>query len=217
MASFWYRCGEMDHITTSCMAPENTTKVIQKLPFSRVSSAEPKVVSSVRKSSVHTPQPCGLPKGLVGPSMKANVKIEGQPRKTLLESDSRVTIILESWYSCFLSNVPIFPITNLAIWALSNSTVTTYTTHVAVELELHPNPKGAEETISVAVVCTGAKKPDPVPVIIRTNSKKLHALPNHCEEVQSNDEFCSLRICILSPEQPLSSYITPMDRIGHVK
>ncbi|XP_071374846.1 paraneoplastic antigen Ma1 homolog [Centroberyx affinis] len=163
---FCYRCGENGHIATHCMAPENTSKVIQKLlsalrkskeeKRAPKSSAEPKEVGSVRKGSVHTPQPGGLPEGLVGPSMMTNVKIEGQPCRVLCDSGSRVTIIFESWYSRFLSHVPILPLTNLAIWGLSDTNYP-YKGYVAVELGLPANSKGAEETVSVlALIC-----PDP--------------------------------------------------------
>ncbi len=85
---FCYRCGENGHIATHCTAPKNSAKVIQKLlsplrkskddKASSKSSAEPKEVGSVRNGSVYTLQPCNLPEGLIGPSMMAAVKIDGQ-------------------------------------------------------------------------------------------------------------------------------------------
>lgn len=143
---FCYWCGENGHIATYCVAPKNADKVIQQLRRAlgkskeekRTSkgSAESKVVGSVRKSSVHTPSLSGLPEGLVGPSMMANVTIEGQPCRALLDSGSRV--IFESWYSRYLPGVPILPLKDLAIWGLSDSTYP-YKGYVAVELGFPPD------------------------------------------------------------------------------
>lgn len=155
---FCYRCGGDGHIAIRCMAPENHSKVIQKLlsalrkskeeKGTHKSSAEDKEVVSIRKVSVDTSQLGGLPEGLVGPSQMTTLKIEGQPCRVLLDGGSRVTIIFESWYSQFLSHVPIFPLTNLAIWGLSNDNYP-YKGYVAVKLELPIKSKGVEEKVSV--------------------------------------------------------------------
>lgn len=109
---FCYRCGGDRHIATRCMAPENPSKVIQKLlgalrkckeeKETHKSPTEDKEVVSIRKGSVDTSQLGGLPEGLVGPSQMATVKFEGQPCRVLLDGGSRVTIIFESWYSQFI-------------------------------------------------------------------------------------------------------------------
>lgn len=224
---FCYRCGENGHIATHCSAPENTAKVIQRLlgalrknkeeKGTFKGSAESKEVGSVKKSSVHTSSHCGLPEGLVGPSMMASVTIEGQPCRALLDSGSRVTIIFESWYSRYLPNVPILPLTDLAIWGLSDSNYP-YKGYVAVELGLPPNPKGAGEAVSIlALVCPDPTSPDPVPAIIGTNTKKLRSLLTHCAEFEDNDEVHSLRIDTLSPEHLPSSSTLPRGVVGQVK
>lgn len=224
---FCYRCGENGHIATHCMAPENTAKVIQRLlgalrrskegKGATGGASEPTQVGSIRKSSVHTSSQGGLPEGLVGPSMMTDVTIEGQPCKALLDSGSRVTIIFESWYSRFIPNVPILPLKDLAIWGLSDSNYP-YKGYVAVEVGFPPNSKEAVETVTVlALVCPDPKSPDPVPVIIGTNSQKLHSLLRDCEEVGGKDEIHSLRINSLSSELPSSLISQQTGVVGHVK
>lgn len=149
--------------------------------------------------------------------MMANVTIEGQLCRALLDSGSRVTIIFESWYSCYLPNVPILPLTDLAIWGLSDSNYP-YKGYVAVELGLPPNSKGAEEAVSIlALVCPDPTSPDPVPAIIGTNTKKLRSLLTHCAEFEDNDEVHSLRIDTLTPEHLPSSSTLPLGVVGQVK
>ncbi|XP_029350188.1 uncharacterized protein LOC115036194 [Echeneis naucrates] len=223
---FCYRCGGDGHIATRCMAPENHSKVIQKLlsalrkskeeKGTPKGSAEAKEVVSIRKGSVDTSQLSGLPEGLVGPAQMTTVKIEGQPSRVLLDSGSRVTIIFESWYSQFLSHVPIQPLTNLAIWGLSNDNYP-YKGYVAVELELPLKSRGVEEKVSVlALICPDPQSPDPVPVIIGTNCKKLRALQKHCDEI---DQGCvhTLRINTLPTEKPPSSLTSSAGVVGQVK
>lgn len=92
--------------------------------------------------------------------MMADVKIEGQHCRHLLDSGSRVTILFESWYSCFLSDVPILPLTDLAIWGLSDFSYP-YTGYVAVELGLPANSKKVEETVTLlALICPDSPRPD---------------------------------------------------------
>lgn len=201
---FCYRCGENGHIATHCIAPDNTSKVIQRLlgalrkskedKGASKESTESKGIGSVKKSSVHTPSSSVLPEGLVGPSMMADVTIERQPCRALLDSGSRVTIIFESWYSRYIPNVPILPLADLAIWGLSDSTYP-YKGYVTVELGFPPSSEGAEEAVSIlALVCPDPKSPDPVPAIVGTNSRKLHSLLTHCGEFKGRDEVHSLRI-----------------------
>lgn len=69
----------------------------------------------------------------------------------------------------------------------------------------------------LALVCPDPKSPDPVPVIISTNSQKLHSLLKRCEELESSVEVHSLRITTLTSEQP-SPLCTPLrDVVGQVK
>lgn len=45
------------------------------------------------------------------------LKVNGQACDALVDSGSQVTIIFEAWYKQHLSDVPINPITRLAIWS----------------------------------------------------------------------------------------------------
>ncbi|XP_073318838.1 retrovirus-related Pol polyprotein from transposon 412 [Pagrus major] len=145
------------------------------------------------------------------------VKIEGQPCRVLLDSGSRVTIIFESWYSQFLSHVPILPLTNLAIWGLSNDNYP-YKGYVAVELELPIKSKEVDEEVSVlALICPDPPSPDSVPVIIGTNCKKLRSLQKHCDEIENQGQVHALRISTFPTGKPPSSCNPPMDVVGQVK
>lgn len=224
---FCYRCGENGHIATHCTAPENSAKVIQKLlsalrknkddKVSTKGSAEAKGVGSVRNGSVYTPQPEGLPEGLIGPSMTAEVKINSKPCRAILDSGSRVTIIFQSWHSQFLPSVPINPLKDLAIWGLSDSSYP-YTGYVAVELTVLHKSKGVEETIPIlALICPDPPSPDPVSVVIGTNTPKLRSLLTQCEELGSNDNVHSLRICTAPSKQQSPTCSPQPDVVGQVK
>lgn len=120
-SDFCYRCGEEGHFATKCRAPENYQKVIQKLIRAqrqlRASQREKgsstttgdTYDASVRRSEVDTQTSC-LPKGLIGPPSTACVKVDGKPCTALLDSGSRVTIIFDSWYTKYLSHVPLHPV-----------------------------------------------------------------------------------------------------------
>lgn len=136
--------------------------------------------------------------------------------RVLLDGGSRVTIIFESWYSQFLSHVPILPLTNLAIWGLSNDNYP-YKGYVAVKLELPIKSNGVEEKVSVlALICPDPQRPDPVPVITGTNCKKSHALQRHCDEIDQGHVH-ALRIKTLPTEKPPSFVASLMDVVGQVK
>lgn len=126
------------------------------------------------------------------------------------DSGFRVTIIFKSWYSHYLSHVPVQPVTNLATWGLSGSDYP-YKGYVVVDLEFPAKFNSATETISVlALIFPDPKSPDPFPVfIIGTNSKKLHYLLNYCKEPNKIDGTYSLRVLALNPEQPDSLNKTP--------
>lgn len=224
---FCYRCGENGHIATHCTAPENSAKVIQKLlsalrknkdeKVSPKGSAEAKGVGSVRNGSVYTQQPQSLPEGLVGPSMTADVKIDGKPCRAILDSGSRVTIIFQSWHTRYLSSVPVHPLKDLAIWGLSDSSYP-YTGYVAVELALPPNSKGIEEIIPIlALICPDPPSPDPVPVVIGTNTQKLRSLLTQCDVLESYNDIHTLRICTAFSEPQASTCNPPVDVVGQVK
>ncbi|KAL7837384.1 hypothetical protein SRHO_G00270950 [Serrasalmus rhombeus] len=82
---FCYRCGEDGHIATTCKAPENLSKVIQKLIRAlhkqrnekRESTEKPADKNCVvRKSIAKTTLTSGLPQCLVGPSSTISVKLQ---------------------------------------------------------------------------------------------------------------------------------------------
>lgn len=170
-------------------------------------------VGSVKQSTVHAPQPGGLLKGLIGPSMTADVILEGQPCRALIDSGSRVTIIFESWYSRYLSHEPLQSVTNLAIWGLSDSDYP-YKGHLAVS---HKVQRGYIDNSLLVLICPDPKSPDPVPVIIGTNSPKLCPLLNNCEELDENDRVHSLRKVALTPEEPTSPRDPHMGVVAEVK
>ncbi len=123
---FCYRCGDDGHIATHCSSSENPAKVIQKLiralRKSRGGQESASAVVenfSVRQGKVESIQPGRLPEGLVGPSPLANIMLEGQPCKALLDSGSCVSIVFESWYQQHLSHVPLMPLSDLAVIQLT--------------------------------------------------------------------------------------------------
>ncbi len=65
-------------------------------------------------------------------------------------------------------------------------------------------------------MCPDPSSPDPVPVVIGTNTKKPRSL-NQCEEPEGNNEVHSLRICTAPSEQPPSPGNLPMDAVCQVK
>ncbi len=106
---FCYRCGEYGHISTKCQASENATQVITKLIHSlwkakgmrsgpNRSNPSGEQACFSKNSHVHTSEPNGLPKGLVGSASTVEVKIGGHPCHALWDSGSQVTIVFESWY-----------------------------------------------------------------------------------------------------------------------
>ncbi|KAK3515003.1 hypothetical protein QTP70_003253 [Hemibagrus guttatus] len=112
---------------------------------------------------------------------------------------------------------PVQPITNLAIWGLSDSDYP-YKGYVAVDLGFPDKSNSATETVSVlALICPVPKSPDPVPVIIGTNSKKLRSLLDHCVELDEIDGAYSLRILAHTPGQADSLNNLPMGVVGQVK
>ncbi len=98
---FCYWCGEYGHISTKCQASENATQVITKLIHSlrkakgmrsgpNRSNPSGEQACFSKNSHVHTSEPNGLPKGLVGPASTVEVKIGGHPCHALWDSGSQV-------------------------------------------------------------------------------------------------------------------------------
>lgn len=214
---FCYRCGETGHLANKCNRPENQSKVIQRLlqalkkvktnnSQSKTESASEDPACTVRKSAVHMVGSTGIPEGLIGPPSIEPLKVNGHLCDALLDSGSRVSIIFESWYRKYLPNAPIYPVTKLDIWGLSDSSYP-YLGYVVVEMEFPKKVTGAPTTMSVlALICPDPPGPDKTPVIIGTNakaslSKRLSQLckdtpgiPAHtfgiqssCPDVKAND------------------------------
>jgi len=117
--NFCYRCGESGHFATKCCNPENQAKVIRKLIYALKvtkdkqqsgSSTASEVNCGVKKSAVTSSEPAGIPEGLIGPPSIVPVKVNGYCCDALFDSGSQVTIIFESWYQAYLSDVPIRPV-----------------------------------------------------------------------------------------------------------
>lgn len=224
---FCYRCGEDGHIATHCNSFENTAKFIQKLicVLRKSRAGKEKALAatenfSVRQGKIESLKPSHLPEGLVGPSPLASVTLEGQPCKALFDSGSRVTIVFESWYQQYLSHVPLMLLSDLVIWGLSDSTYP-YKGYIVVELTFPDVRQLSEEKVPIlAPVCPDPKSPDPVSVILGTNTSKLNTLLAHRELVNSST-VKSLRILpyeLNVPKQSLTSNSKlPTDVVGLVK
>lgn len=160
-----------------CRNPENQNKVIQRLiqalrkSKANNASPTPNEVATVSKSAVDMFKPTGIPEGLIGPPSVEPLKVNGHLCDALLDSGSRVGIIFESWYKTYLSDTPIYPVRDLDIWGLSDSTYP-YLGYVVVDTEFPKKVTGAPTTMSVlASICPDAPGPDQTPVIIGTNAK----------------------------------------------
>ncbi|KAI4891403.1 hypothetical protein NFI96_026094, partial [Prochilodus magdalenae] len=156
------RRGGSQCITGSkCRAPENEKKVIQKL------------LGSLRR----------LKEGNTGRAGKFN----GKPCSALLDSGSQVTIIFEEWHQKHLTDVPIQPVSGLAVWDLSESSYP-YKRYVVVNVQLPKELVGVQETISVlALVCPGPRSPDQTPVTLGTNANLFQRLSQLCKEAHGLD------------------------------
>lgn len=190
---FCYRCGEDGHIAPKCRSAENHVLVIQKLlklvrkPKDTPPSLNPNTCHPEKgecfskKSHVESSESSHLPKGLVGPSLTFNVKVNGHPCVALMDSGSQVTIVFEKWYLTHLPQVPLQPIDGLAIWGLSPSSYP-YRGYIVVDMEFPVSLMGVPETISVlALVCPEPKGPEQAPVIIGTNASLFQRLAGICQ------------------------------------
>ncbi|KAK7906968.1 hypothetical protein WMY93_015580 [Mugilogobius chulae] len=180
---FCYRCGEDGHYANKCAAPENYPKVVQKLlqaqrksKQNQKSNNETRVKTtnaSVQRSSVKA-QTNSLPEGLVGPPSTVQVKINGNLCTALMDSGSQVTIIFDSWYAQHLSDIPLNPVTGLAIWGLSESESSyPYKGYIQIELELPQKSKSRSKKVKsvpvLALVCPDPRCSETIPVLIGTN------------------------------------------------
>uniref|UniRef100_A0A8C1GXL0 Gypsy retrotransposon integrase-like protein 1 n=1 Tax=Cyprinus carpio TaxID=7962 RepID=A0A8C1GXL0_CYPCA len=213
---FCYRCGEEGHIATKCTATENLPLVIQKLIRSlrRVKSGRndasrdsPKAGTDCHsaKSQVDVSEANRLPKGLVGPSSTVSVKINGHPCKALLDSGSQVTIVFDSWYSKYLSDVPLQPLYGLSIWGLSSSSYP-YKGYIVIDASFPAVFTGVEETISIlALVCPEPQGFQQVPVIIGTNASFFSRLAALSGDPHTSEVLRSFRIQCNYPDACLTS------------
>lgn len=213
---FCYRCGEDGHIATKCKAPENLPLVIQKLVRSlrkaksgrNDASGDSSKVGNhdcySARSQVDISGVNCLPKGLVGPSSTVSVRINGHPCKALLDSGSQVTIVFDSWYSKYLSDVPLQPLHGLSIWGLSSSSYP-YKGYIVIDASFPVSLTGVKESISIlALVCPDPQGFQQVPVIIGTNSSFFGRLTALSGDLNTPHVLQALRIQTTFPDVGLT-------------
>ncbi len=143
---------------------------------------------------MHTSEPNGLPKGLVGPASTVEVKIGGHPCHALWDSGSQVTIVFESWYSRNLPDVPVHPLAGLSIWGLSSCSYP-YQGYIVIDVTFPVILTGAEETLSIlALVCPDPQGPTQFPVIIGTNASFFQRLTASNGTTNGRNSAHSLRL-----------------------
>lgn len=190
--NFCYRCGESGHFATKCRNPENQAKVIRKLIHAlkvtkdRQQSGDTTTYVAnceVKKSIVTSSEPAGLPEGLIGPPSIVPVKVNGYSCDALLDSGSQVTIIFESWYQTYLSEVPIRPVSGLALWGLSDSEISyPYRGYVVVDIEYPAKVAGTDQMVTVlALICPQPRTADQTPIIVGTNASHIRRLVQQCK------------------------------------
>ena len=185
-----YRCGENGHFATKCQNPENQAKVIKKLiqALKVKQQSDDDTTSDVnchaKKGAVTATEPAGIPEGLIGPPSIVPLKVNGHSCDALFDSGSQVTIIFESWYQTYLSDVEIRPVSGLALWGLSESDLSyPYRGYVVVDLEYPAKVAGADKIVTVlALICPSPRTADQTPVIVGTNASHVRRLVQQCKE-----------------------------------
>ncbi|XP_037833479.1 uncharacterized protein LOC119617377 [Kryptolebias marmoratus] len=201
---FCYRCGEDGHIATQCSSPENEKKVIKRLiaslnkakgKQSNESNPNSETFSCFsKKQEVCSNANAPLPKGLIGPPSTVQMRVKGNPCTAILDSGSQVTIIFQEFYEKHLSDIPIQPVSGLAIWGLSDTSYP-YSGYIVVDMQFPKELTGKSETLSVlALICPGPNTPDQVPVILGTNANLFHRLADLCGHPKSEALARALRI-----------------------
>ncbi|XP_038574937.1 uncharacterized protein LOC119902683 [Micropterus salmoides] len=189
--NFCYRCGDNGHYAGKCKNPENQSKVIKRLIQALKMSKEEQQSSnakytevncSVKEGSVITQPTVSLPEGLVGPPSIVPLKVDGQPCDALFDSGSQVTIIFESWYQKHLPDVPLQPVSGLALWGLTESNMSyPYRGYVVVDLEYPAEVTGISQTRTVlALICPSPRTPGQAPVIVGTNTSHVRRMVEQC-------------------------------------
>ena len=97
-----------------------------------------------------------FPKGLMGPPFVVHLSVNGQQCDAVLDSGSQVTIISVEWYKQHLSDVPIDPVSGLAIWGLSETSYP-YLGYVVVDVEF---PESVTLRLSIDLPWPQNSKPD---------------------------------------------------------
>ncbi|KAK0138739.1 hypothetical protein N1851_024723 [Merluccius polli] len=110
--------------------------------------------------------------------------INGHCCDALFDSGSQVTIIFESWYQTYLSDVPIRPVSGLALWGLSESEGSyPYRGYVVVDVEYPAKVAGADQTVTIlALICPQPRTADQTPVIVGTNASHIRRLVQQCKD-----------------------------------
>lgn len=225
--NFCYRCGEDGHFSAKCKGPENQAKVIQKL-IRTVHKSKPSgsaaqqgnstdTVCQSKKSEIVTLRK-DIPKGLIGPSSIVPVKLNGQQCNALLDSGSQVTIIFDSWYKRYLPDVPIQPVSGLAIWGLSDTSYP-YLGYVVVDMEFPEKVTGTKDTLTVlALICPSPQSPEQTPVILGTNANLFQRLASLSKQTGGVDISQTLGIKVRECDMNAEQLATEVeDDVGCVK
>ncbi|KAK7929525.1 hypothetical protein WMY93_005920 [Mugilogobius chulae] len=207
--------------------PRKCPKVIQKLIRQVRGGAEEQkegtkeqdeCVARVNTASVPT-KSSDIPEGLIGPSSIAPIKVNDISCNGLMDSGSTVTIIFEDWYKANIPNVPIQPISSLAIWGLSAESYP-YCGYVVVEMEFPEDVAGVKGPITVlALICPEPPQGHETPVVVGTNAFLFRRLFQLCKENGSEVKVSSMRIQAVYDQiqaQPSQSHAEDT-AIGQVK
>ncbi|KAK7918879.1 hypothetical protein WMY93_010163 [Mugilogobius chulae] len=175
-------------------------------------------VARVNTASVPT-KSSDIPEGLIGPSSIAPIKVNDISCNGLMDSGSTVTIIFEDWYKANIPNVPIQPISSLAIWGLSAESYP-YCGYVVVEMEFPEDVAGVKGPITVlALICPEPPQGHETPVVVGTNAFLFRRLFQLCKENGSEVKVSSMRIQAVYDQiqaQPSQSHAEDT-AIGQVK